>query len=139
MQFDVVSLFPEMFSAITQSGITRRAFEQGRCGLGLWNPRVLDLYGTRYHVGRKAPADAGIAAEITDRLVTAIAVVVGGIVAGYLFGRWFIRNYIDPAAEIAVLSRPGRSSWMTWMLFTWRVSMRYSPIRAACPAWTCSP
>lgn len=39
MQFDVVSLFPEMFSAITQSGITRRAFEQGRCGLGLWNPR----------------------------------------------------------------------------------------------------
>jgi tRNA (guanine37-N1)-methyltransferase len=39
MQFDVVSLFPEMFAAITQSGITRRAFEQGRCGLGLWNPR----------------------------------------------------------------------------------------------------
>ncbi len=39
MQFDVVSLFPEMFAAITQSGITRRAFEQGRCGVGLWNPR----------------------------------------------------------------------------------------------------
>jgi tRNA (guanine37-N1)-methyltransferase len=39
MQFDVVSLFPEMFAAITESGITRRAFEQGRCGLGLWNPR----------------------------------------------------------------------------------------------------
>ncbi|RJG03962.1 tRNA (guanosine(37)-N1)-methyltransferase TrmD [Noviherbaspirillum sedimenti] len=39
MQFDVVTLFPEMFAAITQSGITRRAFEQGRCGLSLWNPR----------------------------------------------------------------------------------------------------
>lgn len=39
MQFDVVTLFPEMFSAITQSGITRRAFEQGRCGIALWNPR----------------------------------------------------------------------------------------------------
>lgn len=39
MQFDVLTLFPEMFSAITQSGITRRAFEQGRCGLHLWNPR----------------------------------------------------------------------------------------------------
>ncbi|MDO9217107.1 MAG: tRNA (guanosine(37)-N1)-methyltransferase TrmD [Lacisediminimonas sp.] len=39
MQFDVVTLFPEMFSAITQSGITRRAFEQQRCGLTCWNPR----------------------------------------------------------------------------------------------------
>ncbi len=39
MQFDVVTLFPEMFSALTASGITRRAFEQGRCGLTLWNPR----------------------------------------------------------------------------------------------------
>jgi tRNA (guanine37-N1)-methyltransferase len=39
MQFDVVTLFPEMFTAITQSGITRRAFEQRKCGLTLWNPR----------------------------------------------------------------------------------------------------
>ena len=39
MQFDVVTLFPEMFTAITQSGITRRAFEQKRCELALWNPR----------------------------------------------------------------------------------------------------
>ncbi|MES2935148.1 MAG: tRNA (guanosine(37)-N1)-methyltransferase TrmD [Pseudomonadota bacterium] len=39
MQFDVVTLFPEMFTALTQSGITRRAFEQQRCALGLWNPR----------------------------------------------------------------------------------------------------
>lgn len=39
MQFDVVTLFPEMFTAITQSGITRRAFEQKKCELSLWNPR----------------------------------------------------------------------------------------------------
>jgi tRNA (guanine37-N1)-methyltransferase len=39
MQFDVVTLFPEMFAAITQSGITRRAFDQRRCALSLWNPR----------------------------------------------------------------------------------------------------
>lgn len=39
MQFDVVTLFPEMFTAITQSGITRRAFEQKSCNLSLWNPR----------------------------------------------------------------------------------------------------
>ena len=39
MQFDVVSLFPEMFAALTQSGVTRRAFEQERWGLTVWNPR----------------------------------------------------------------------------------------------------
>ena len=39
MQFDVITLFPEMFTALTQSGITRRAFEQGRCSLTSWNPR----------------------------------------------------------------------------------------------------
>jgi len=39
MQFDVITLFPEMFTALTKSGITRRAFEQERCNLSLWNPR----------------------------------------------------------------------------------------------------
>jgi len=39
MQFDVITLFPEMFAAVTQSGITRRAFEQEKCTLSLWNPR----------------------------------------------------------------------------------------------------
>ncbi len=39
MQFDVVSLFPEMFVALTQSGVTRRAIEQKRWGLQVWNPR----------------------------------------------------------------------------------------------------
>ncbi|VXB27682.1 tRNA (guanosine(37)-N1)-methyltransferase TrmD [Massilia sp. 9I] len=39
MQFDVVSLFPEMFAALTQSGVTRRGIEQERWGLTIWNPR----------------------------------------------------------------------------------------------------
>ena len=39
MQFDVITLFPEMFAALTQAGVTRRAFEQRRCSLQLWNPR----------------------------------------------------------------------------------------------------
>ncbi|GAC1407050.1 MAG: tRNA (guanosine(37)-N1)-methyltransferase TrmD [Burkholderiaceae bacterium] len=39
MQFDVVTLFPEMFAALTQAGITRRAFEQHKCNINLWNPR----------------------------------------------------------------------------------------------------
>jgi tRNA (guanine37-N1)-methyltransferase len=43
MQFDVVSLFPEMFAALTQSGVTRRAHEQQRWSLSLWNPRDFTL------------------------------------------------------------------------------------------------
>ncbi|BBE50313.1 tRNA (guanine-N(1)-)-methyltransferase [Ferriphaselus amnicola] len=39
MRFDVVTLFPEMFAAITQYGVTRRAVEQGRFQLQAWNPR----------------------------------------------------------------------------------------------------
>jgi len=39
MRFDVVTLFPEMFDAITQYGITRRAVEQQRFELQTWNPR----------------------------------------------------------------------------------------------------
>lgn len=39
MQFDAVSIFPEMFSALTESGITHRAFSSGICQLKVWNPR----------------------------------------------------------------------------------------------------
>lgn len=39
MQFDVITLFPEMFAALTQSGVTRRAHEQQKWNLSLWNPR----------------------------------------------------------------------------------------------------
>lgn len=39
MQFDVITLFPEMFAAITESGVTRRAFEQQKCAVQFWNPR----------------------------------------------------------------------------------------------------
>jgi tRNA (guanine37-N1)-methyltransferase len=57
MQFDVVSLFPEMFAAITRSGITRRAFEQGRCTLGLWNPR--DFTSDNYRTVDDRPYGGG--------------------------------------------------------------------------------
>ncbi len=39
MRFDVITLFPEMFDAITRYGITRRAAEQGSFQLQTWNPR----------------------------------------------------------------------------------------------------
>ncbi|MFA6970004.1 MAG: tRNA (guanosine(37)-N1)-methyltransferase TrmD [Gallionella sp.] len=39
MIFDVITLFPQMFDALTQCGITRRAAEQGKYVLKTWNPR----------------------------------------------------------------------------------------------------
>jgi tRNA (guanine37-N1)-methyltransferase len=45
---DVVTLFPEMFAAVTQSGVTRRALEEGRWSLACVNPRdyASDAYRT---------------------------------------------------------------------------------------------
>jgi tRNA (guanine37-N1)-methyltransferase len=39
MQFGIISLFPEMFTALTQGGITARAIERGLIQLHFWNPR----------------------------------------------------------------------------------------------------
>ncbi len=39
MRFDVVTLFPEMFRALSGQGITGRAFERGLVQLRCWNPR----------------------------------------------------------------------------------------------------
>lgn len=39
LRFDVITLFPEMFVAVTGAGITRRAMERSLWHLELWNPR----------------------------------------------------------------------------------------------------
>src|SRR5690606_6595970 len=39
MRFDVISLFPDMFSVVRDLGVTGRAHKQGCWSLGLWNPR----------------------------------------------------------------------------------------------------
>jgi tRNA (guanine37-N1)-methyltransferase len=48
IRFDVVTLFPEMFSALARSGITGRALDAGRWQLATWNPRdfTTDNYRT---------------------------------------------------------------------------------------------
>jgi tRNA (guanine37-N1)-methyltransferase len=38
-RFDVITIFPEMFEAVTRHGITRRALEEGRFELHTWDPR----------------------------------------------------------------------------------------------------
>ena len=39
MRFDVITIFPEMFQAVTDFGITRRAAETGIINICCWNPR----------------------------------------------------------------------------------------------------
>ena len=39
LTIDVITLFPEMFAALTGSGIPRKALEAGAWSLGMWNPR----------------------------------------------------------------------------------------------------
>ena len=39
LAFDVITLFPEIFNAVTASGITRRALERKLWDLQCWNPR----------------------------------------------------------------------------------------------------
>jgi len=39
LQFDVITLFPQMFDAVTASGVTGRAREKGFYHLVAWNPR----------------------------------------------------------------------------------------------------
>jgi tRNA (guanine37-N1)-methyltransferase len=48
IRFDVITLFPEMFGAVTQSGITARALQAGLWQLRTWNPRdfTTDNYRT---------------------------------------------------------------------------------------------
>jgi tRNA (guanine37-N1)-methyltransferase len=48
IRFDAITLFPEMFAAVTQSGITSRALQAGLWRLETWNPRdfTTDNYRT---------------------------------------------------------------------------------------------
>ncbi len=48
LQFDCITLFPQMFDAVSEYGITRRAREEGKWSLTLWNPRdfTTDNYRT---------------------------------------------------------------------------------------------
>lgn len=57
MRFDVVTLFPEMFAAVTDHGISRRARELGLWQLATWNPR--DFTGDRHRTVDDRPFGGG--------------------------------------------------------------------------------
>ena len=57
MRFDVVTLFPEMFAALANFGISRRALEDGRWVLNTWNPR--DFTDNNYRTVDDRPYGGG--------------------------------------------------------------------------------
>jgi len=57
LRVDVVTLFPEMFSAITAYGITSRAVKQGLLEVTCWNPR--DYTTDRHHTVDDRPFGGG--------------------------------------------------------------------------------
>ena len=73
LQFDVVTLFPPMFEAVTEAGITGRARDRGIFGLVAWNPR--DFARNSYRTVDDRPYGGGpgmvMMAEPLDRAVSA--------------------------------------------------------------------
>lgn len=57
MRVEVITLFPEMFTALTEYGITGRAARQGLIRIGCWNPR--DYTTDRHHTVDDRPFGGG--------------------------------------------------------------------------------
>ena len=80
IRFDVVTLFPEMFAAITGSGITSRALEAGLYSLTTWNPR--DFAADNYRTIDDRPYGGGpgmvMLAEPLERALDGIKLAGGG-------------------------------------------------------------
>lgn len=81
IHFDCVTLFPQMFAALTESGITGRALKAAYYDLELWNPR--DFTSDNYRTVDDRPYGGGpgmvMLAEPLDQAIRAArARVVGG-------------------------------------------------------------
>ena len=80
IRFDVVTLFPEMFAAITGSGITSRALEAGLYSVTTWNPRDFTTDNYRTVDDRPYGGGPGMAmlAEPLERTLDAVKSAGGG-------------------------------------------------------------
>lgn len=80
IRFDVVTLFPEMFAAVSASGITRKALEAGLWRLETWNPR--DFTTDSYRTVDDRPYGGGpgmvMLAEPLDKALDAAQAAGGG-------------------------------------------------------------
>jgi tRNA (guanine37-N1)-methyltransferase len=80
IRFDAVTLFPEMFAAVSASGITSRALEAGLWSLTTWNPR--DFTTDNYRTVDDRPYGGGpgmvMLAEPIERTLNAVKKAGGG-------------------------------------------------------------
>src|SRR5712664_4933829 len=81
MRFDVVTLFPAMFAALTEHGITSRALQARLWELRTWNPR--DFTTDNYRTVDDRPYGGGpgmvmLAEPLERALAAAKAAVMGG-------------------------------------------------------------
>ena len=80
IRFDVVTLFPEVFAAVSGSGITSRALAAGLWSLSTWNPR--DFTTDNYRTVDDRPYGGGpgmvMLAEPLERTLDAVKTGGGG-------------------------------------------------------------
>ena len=80
IRFDVVTLFPEVFAAVSGSGITSRALAAGLWSLSTWNPR--DFTTDNYRTVDDRPYGGGpgmvMLAEPIERTLDAVRTSGGG-------------------------------------------------------------
>jgi tRNA (guanine37-N1)-methyltransferase len=130
IRFDVVTLFPEMFTAVAGSGITSRALEAGLWSLTTWNPR--DFTADRYRTVDDRPYGGGpgmvMMAEPIERTLDAVKTAGGGRVL-YLSpqGRKLDhRRVMELAGERAVTLLCGRYEGVDERLLARRVDEEIS-------------
>jgi len=80
IHFDCVTLFPQMFAALAESGITGRALKAARYSLELWNPR--DFTSDNYRTVDDRPYGGGpgmvMLAEPLEKALDAAQAAGGG-------------------------------------------------------------
>ena len=95
-EYHVVTLFPEMFVALTEFGVSGRAVKQQLCGVRFWNPR--DFTQDNYHTVDDRPFGGGpgmvMLVEPLDLALTA--------------ARTVLRRQGIPAPRMIYLSPQGR-------------------------------
>ena len=131
IRFDVVTLFPEMFRALTESGITSRALQQGLWRLATWNPR--DFTTDNYRTVDDRPYGGGpgmvMLAEPIERALDAVRTAAGSGKVIYLSPqgrRLDHRKVMDLAKEQAVTLLCGRYEGVDERLLARRVDEELS-------------
>lgn len=106
MQIDVVTIFPEMFSALTESGITRRAYETGIVRLNLINPR--EFASDRHRTVDDRPYGGGPGmVMMAEPLAAAIKAAKTGNPASKVLHVSPQGRRLDHAAVMELAQRPG--------------------------------